>query len=104
MGFASALRFRRRDTRRDLFGFSWSRTSKVLPSDTRFRPYLLCLKNSTWRNRFSASAFLLYGPPRFFPFSDNTLYPSFTLLTRFWRKTDCSQPFSSIPSYTTILR
>jgi hypothetical protein len=26
-----------------------------------------CLKNSTCRNRFNASAFVLYGPPRFRP-------------------------------------
>lgn len=30
--------------------------------------HLLCLKNSTWRKRFSASSRVLYGPPRFFPF------------------------------------
>lgn len=43
--------------------------------------YLLCLKNSTWRRRFSASSRVLYGPPRFLPFfSETTLYPPFTFL------------------------
>src|ERR1700730_5893372 len=42
--------------------------------------FLRCLKNSTCRRRFSASSLLLYGPPKFFPFSDTTLYPSFTFL------------------------
>jgi uncharacterized membrane protein YtjA (UPF0391 family) len=45
---------------------------------------LLRLKYSTWRNRFSASPFVLYGPPKFFfPFSDSTLYPPFTFLIIF---------------------
>lgn len=33
----------------------------------------LYLLKSLW-----ASAFVLYGPPKFFPFSDKTLYPLFT--------------------------
>src|SRR6202034_1944499 len=45
---------------------------RVLTSAFRRYP-LRCLKNSTCRRRFSASALLLYGPPRFFPFSDSTL-------------------------------
>jgi len=53
---------------------------------------LRCLKNSTCRNRFSASAFVLYGPPRFFPFSDRTLYPSFTFLITIGLR-DMPQPF-----------
>jgi len=42
-----------------------------------------CLKNSTWRRRFFAALFVVYGPPRFFPFSDTTLYPSFTFRIMF---------------------
>jgi hypothetical protein len=41
---------------------------------------LLCLKYSTCFNLFSASFFDLYGPPRFFPFSESTLYPPLTFL------------------------
>src|SRR5262249_1903357 len=37
-----------------------------------------CLKYSTCRRRFSACALDLYGPPRFLPFSERTLYPPLT--------------------------
>jgi len=42
--------------------------------------YLLRLKNSTWRNRFFAASKVLYGPPKFFPLLETTLYPAFTFL------------------------
>jgi hypothetical protein len=58
---------------RGFFRFLCRAPSNVRFSVTRVPAYLLCLKNSTWRSLFSASALVLYGPPRFFPFSDNTL-------------------------------
>jgi hypothetical protein len=57
--------------------------------------YLLRLKNSTWRNRFFAASKVLYGPPKFFPLLETTLYPAFTFLimsnpvfTRTWPTRD----------------
>src|ERR1700722_20750132 len=44
---------------------------------------LLCLKYSTWRSRLAASSRVFFGPPRFLPFSDVTLYPPFTFLIMF---------------------
>jgi hypothetical protein len=59
----------------------WKFASEEIPirNGTRF-VYLLCLKYSTWRSRFAASSRVLYGPPKFFPFSEVTLYPAFTFL------------------------
>lgn len=45
--------------------------------------YLLCLKNSTWRSLFLAASRVLYGPPKFFPLLETTLYPAFTFLIMF---------------------
>ena len=56
-------------------GYSQAATPP-LPLPQRYP--LRCLKNSTWRRRFWASSFVLYGPPRFFPLLETTLYPPFT--------------------------
>jgi hypothetical protein len=53
---------------------------KILIRNGTLRAYLLCLKYSTWRSRLAASARVLYGPPKFFPFSEVTLNPAFTFL------------------------